>query len=81
MDVLHAAVMQGDDASFWEMDQVGTPITTHSMETSADHIRTFIDSSVHRTSDGFYIVRFPWKPDHPQTVAYLKGGYGLLFAS
>jgi len=69
IDVLYAAVTQGDDTSFWDMDKVGTSITTHSKETSVDCIRTFIDFSVRRISDSSYIVGFPWKPDHPASTA------------
>ena len=48
VDVLHAAVMQYDDTKFWNIERMGTSVTTQSMETSADQIGTFIDSLVHR---------------------------------
>ena len=65
IDVFHTAVMQCDDTRFWDIEQVGTSLTTQSKATSAEQIRTFIDSSVCRDSDGSYIVGFPWKTDHP----------------
>ena len=65
IDVLHIATTQSDDTRFWDIEQVGTSLTAPSKVNSAEQIRNFIDSSVHRDSDGSYVIGFPWNTDHP----------------
>ena len=59
------AITQCDYTRFWDVEQVGTSLTTPFKTNSAEQISNFIDSSVHQDLDGSYIIGFPWKTDHP----------------
>ena len=54
---------------FWDVD-----FTSKLASDSSDlQIASYIDSSVRRQSDGSYVVKFPWKPNHP----YLPSNRGI----
>ena len=65
VSMFHASVMQCNEPKFWDTEQFGTSVNTQSLLSSTQQPTSFINCSVHRDSDGSYIVGFPWKIDHP----------------
>ena len=76
IEALHVAMTplltSTTNKQIWDVDFTGTT-SKSSLSVNDSRIADYIDSSVSRQPDGSYVVKFPWKPNHP----YLPSNRGI----
>ena len=76
IEALHVGIMplqtSANTKQFWDIEFTG-PTSKSTFCASNPRIVDYINFSVHRQADGLYVVKFPWKPNHP----YLPSNRGI----
>ena len=76
IEALHAGIMplqpSTNSKQLWDIEFTGT-VSQSNLCASDPRIIDYINSSVCRQADGSYILKFPWKPNHP----YLPSNHGI----
>ena len=76
IEALHVGIMplqtSANTKQFWDIEFTG-PTSKSTFCASNPRIVDSINSSVHRQADVLYVVKFPWKPNHP----YLPSNRGI----